>query len=278
MAAFVRTSFTNNFRNLPPDSRQILSEAQAGGSADNLKSLNQLLRQPDFIITGTTDTNTAVLNAGAAQSYMMKLVSEGGVAFTNGFDRDIDIKAWTKDASGPNFQHFRQTVRGGATNPTLVNGVRNLSPNVGGRVTFSSAVATAADAYGGFAITGAATATGRYAASIPKARRVINTTMLEMLVGTGDLSAVACTPYLNALTLATGVAEIGFRDGLDANVAPPDTLQLAVEFDVLPIESPELVIETAATPDEVLVGALGQSGAAVTWLVHVFVSAPYANS
>lgn len=271
MAAFVRKSLTNNFRETPPDARERLFLAQAGGSEDSRKALQQLLLQPDFIITGTSDSNTAVLNAGAAQSYALKLVSEGGVSFPNNFDRDIIIEAFTRDETGLNYQKFKQTVRGGATNPSLVNGVTSLGPKVGGRITFATAAATAADAYNGFSITSAATATGRYAAAIPKARRVIPTSLHVTLVGTGDLSAVATSMHLNALTLATGVIELGFREGLDANVAPGDTVQAVFEADVLPVESPELVIETAATPDEVLVGALGQASENVEWLIHVFV-------
>lgn len=272
MAAFVRTSFVNNYRNLPPGSPQRITESvwPAGTGTDGPKSQQQLLRQPDFIITGTTDSNTAVLNAGAAQSYMVNL-SDEGVTFPANTDRDIIIECWTRDESGPNYQKILQTVRGSATAPAATNGVINLSPKVGGRITFATAAATAADAYGGFSITSAATATGRYAAAIPKARRVIPTTMHVTLVGTGDLSAVATSMHLNALTLASGVIELGFREGLDANVAPGDTVQAVFEADVLPVESCELGFDTTTTPDEVLVGALGQANENVEWLCHVYV-------
>jgi hypothetical protein len=277
MAAFVRTSFTNNYRNLDP-SKTLLNEAIAGGSAQNLKSLMQVLRQPDFIIEGTTDSNTAALTGGAAQSYLVNLSDEGGVSFPAGYDRDIIIEAWTNDETGPNYQKILQTVRGSASAPAATGGVRNLGPKVGGRITFATAAATAADAYGGFSITAAATATGRYAAAIPKARRVIPTTLHVTHVGTGDLSAVATSLHLNALTLATGVIELGFREGLDANVAPGDTAQAVVEFDVLPVESPELAFDTTTTPDEVLVGAVGQASENVNWLVHVYVGPLRSNA
>jgi hypothetical protein len=280
VAAFVRTKFVNNFRNLPPDTRQLLIEAQGPGDTNGLRSLAQVLRQPDFIIEGTTDSNTAVLNAGAAQSYMMKLVSEGGVQFQDGFDRDIEVKCWTRDESGLNFQHFKQTVRGGATNPSLVNGVRNLCPNgVGGRCTFANSGTdiVAADAWGGFSVTLDATAPGRFAAAIPKARRVLANLQLGV-IGTGN-GTDALVASLNAINLGTGVIELGIRAADDgANIAPADTMQLYASFDVLPVESPELVIETAATPDEVLVGALGQASENVTWLAHIYVGQPVANS
>lgn len=276
MAAFVRTSFTNNYINRPVDAREWLYEAFSTGTEASRKSLQHLLRNPDFIIEGTTDSNTAVLSTGAPQSYLMNLTTEG-VTVPTGYDRDIDIIAWTRDETGPNYQYFRQTIRGG-TDPTLVGGVRNLGTLVGGRLTFATAAATAADSFGGFSVTGAATATGRYAIALPKARRVIVDSMHVTHVGTGDLSSVAHTFHLNALTLATGVGEVGFRDGLDANVAPPDTVQASLLFDVLPVESPELVIATSTDPDQVLVGALGQANENVSWLVHVYVGPLRSNS
>jgi hypothetical protein len=270
MAAFVRTKFVNNYRNLDRDAGQHMFDAMAGGSSDAVKSRNQILGRPDFIIEGTTDGNTAVLNAGAAQSFLMNLSGEGAVEFPTGFERDITVECWTEDETGPNYQKILQTVRGGS-DPTLQYGVRNVGPKVGGRVTFATAAATAADAYGGFSITAAATATGRYAAAIPKARRVIPTTLHVTHVGTGDLSAVATSLHLNALTLATGVIELGFREGLDANVAPGDTAQAVVEFDVLPIESCELAIVTTTSPDQVIVGALGQANENVNWRAYITV-------
>jgi hypothetical protein len=270
MAAFVRTSFENNYRTLDRHATQRLGEAFApGAKTENLQSLMQLLGQPDFIIKGTTDSNTAVLNAGAAQSFLMNLTTEGLVEFPNGFERDIEIECWTEDEAGTNYQKIKQTVRGGAVDPTIVNGVTNLSPKVGGRVTFATAAATAADAYNGFSITGAAAATGRYTAAIPKARRVLITSNTMQIVGTGTLSGAGKVD-LNSITLATGVIQLGIRGGDDgAEVAPADTEQMVVEFDVLPVESPELAIVTTTTPDQVLVGALGQANENVNWEAHI---------
>ncbi len=273
MAAFVRTSFVNNYLNRPKDdpSRISLAVWPTGGIAgEGAKAQGALLRRPDFIITGTTDSNTAVLNAGAAQSYLVNL-SDEGVVFPANFDRDIIIECWTRDETGPNYQKIQQTVRGSATAPAATGGVTNLGPKVGGRVTFATAAATAADAYGGFSITGAATATGRYAAAIPKARRAIPTTLAATIMGTAT-DANFLVAHLNAITVGTGVIEIGFRRLSDgANTAPADTNQLVVEFDVLPVESCELGFDTTTTPDEVLVGALGQANENVEWLVHVYV-------
>lgn len=270
MTAFVRTRFTNNYRNIPEDSPQRITEAVWPAGTDG-KSAQSLLRQPDFIIEGTTDDNTAVLNAGAAQSYLVNLSGEGGVTFPAGFDRDIVIECWTRDETGPNYQKILQTVRGSATAPAVTGGVRNLGPKVGGRVTFATAAATAADAYGGFSITGAATATGRYAAAIPKARRVIKTAGSIEILGTGA-GTDAVLLNLNARTLASGVIELGIRAADDgANIAPADTMEAHVEFDVLPVESCELVPATTPTPDEVLVGAIGQASENIIWLCHVYV-------
>jgi hypothetical protein len=277
MAAFVRTNIVNNFINRPLDARQWLSEALAGGSDDSRKSLQHVLRQPDFIIEGTTDGNTAVLNAGAAQSYLINLTTEGLVAFPSGFDRDILIEAHTRDETGPNYQIIQQTVRGGS-DPTLVNGVRNMGPLVGGRVTYATAAATAADSFGGFSITGAATATGRYAFAIPKARRALVDSLHHTIVGTGTLANLKF-PSINALTLSTGVGELGLRQMSDGtNVAPADTEQTVLLFDILPVESPELAIVTSTSPDQVIVGALGQASENVNWLVNIYVGPLRPNS
>lgn len=277
MAAFVRTRIDRNFVDKPRGDQSHYYGAMSGETDAGRRSRSKyLLGAPDFVIEGTTDTNTAALNAGAEQSSMLNLTSEG-VTFPAGFDRDIDIIVKSRDESSQgNYQHIRQTVRGG-TNPTLVNGVRSLGPKVGGRITFATAAATAADAYGGFSITAAATATGRYAAAIPKARRVIPTAMHVTLVGTGDLSAVATSMHLNALALATGVIELGFREGLDANVAPGDTVQAVFEADVLPVENPELAIVTSTSPDQVIVGAVGQASENVEWYAEIYIGDCYRN-
>ncbi len=279
MAAFVRTSFTNNYRGLSAGSPQMISEAvwPTGAGDNGLKSQQKLLRQPDFIIAGTTDSNTAVLNAGAAQSFLVNL-SDEGVSFPADTDRDIVIECWTRDETGPNYQKIRQTVRGSATAPAAFGGVVNLGPDVAGQVTFATAAATAAHAVGGFTITAAATATGRYAAAVPKFRRLITKRCDLALVGTGDLTAVGTTANLNAAAGSTGVLELGVRAGAQEGVAPADTLILDVAFDLLPVESCELGFDTTTTPDEVLVGALGQASENVTWLCHVYVGELRSNA
>jgi hypothetical protein len=279
MTAFVRTKLINNYRALPPGSSQRITEAVWPAGTDG-KSAQSLLRQPDFIIEGTTDDNTAVLNTGAAQSYLVNLSGEGGVAFPAGFDRDIIIEAWTRDETGPNYQRFMQTVRGSATAPAVTGGVRNLGPKVGGRCTFANSGTdiVAADAYGGFSVTLDAAATGRFAAAIPKARRAILTTLNLTVLGTGTLANLI-HPGLNAITLASGVIEIGTRQMSDGvNAVPADTNVLNIEFDVLPVESCELVPATTPTPDEILVGALGQASENVEWLVHVYVGELRSNT
>jgi hypothetical protein len=279
MTAFVRTSFTNNYRNLDPAARQHLLDAFTGRTANADKSLaRNVLGQPDFVIVGTTDDNTAALNAGASQSPMLNFATETDVTFDNNFDRDIDIIAYTQDETDRNFQWIRQTVRGGSVNPSLVGGVKNCGPEVGGQVTFATAAATAAHSYGGFSITGAATATGRYAALIPKFRRLITKAVNLVNVGTGDLTAVGTTANLNASTGSTGVIELGIRAGAQENVAPADTVKLDVAFDLLPVESCELAVATTPTPDQIIIGGVGQSSENVKWTVFVYVGAPYPSS
>ena len=120
-------------------------------------------------------------------------------------------------------------------------------------------------------MTSAATDTGRYAALLPKFRRLITKFVNLALVGTGDLTAVGTTANLNASAGSTGVIELGIRAGAQENVAPADTVLLDVGFDLLPVESPELAIVTTTTPDQVIIGGVGQASENVSWLVHVTV-------
>lgn len=279
MAAFVRTNFTNNYRNLPRGARQRLYEAWGPGDTNGLKSLAQLLREPDFVIEGTTDTNTAALNAGAADSIQVNLSTEG-VAFPTDTVRVIDIMSETRDGALRNYQWIRQFVLGG-TNPTLIRGVQDMGPRSGGRCTFANSGTdiVAADAFGGFSVTLDETATGRFAAAIPTARRVIVESLHMAIVGTGSLAAAVAHAHLNAINLATGVIELGTRLGDAATaLAPADTMELHARFSVLPVANPELAIVTTTTPDQVVVGAVGESGDVISWHTEVYISDPYSSS
>lgn len=271
MAVFARTRLVNNWidREKVHDSKRLRDALYEGGS-DGAKSLSNIMGVPDFIIEGTTDTNTAALDTGAANSIQVNLSTEG-VTFPTDTVRMIDIMCETRDGALRNFQHIRQFVLGGA-NPTLVRGVQNMGPSVGGQVTFATAAATAAHAFGDFTITSAATATGRYAAAVPGWRRLITKACNLSLVGTGDLTAVGTTANLNAGTASSGVIELGIRAGAQENVAPADTVVLDVLFDHLPIANPELAVVTTTSPDQIVVGAVGESSDVVSWYTRVFIS------
>ena len=92
------------------------------------------------------------------------------------------------------------------------------------------------------------------------------------MVTTGDLTAIGTTANLNAGTASSGVIELGIRAGAQENVAPADTLVLDVLFDLLPIANPELAIVTTTTPDQVVVGAVGESSDVITWYTRIFIS------
>ena len=271
MAVFARTRLVNNWidREKVHDSKR-LKDALYEGGAEGFKALSNMFGVPDFIIEGTTDTNTAALDTGAANSIQVNLTTEG-VTFPTDTVRMIDVMCETRDGAQRNFQHIRQWVLGG-TNPTLIRGVQNMGPDVGGQVTFSSASATAAHAFGDFTITAAATATGRYAAAVPGWRRLITKAVNLAMVTTGDLTAIGTTANLNAGTASSGVIELGIRAGAQENVAPADTVVLDVLFDLLPIANPELAIVTTTTPDQVIVGAVGESSDVITWYTRVFIS------
>lgn len=282
MAAFVRTSFLSNYRRLPRDARQRLGEAMAPGEGPNLQSLQQLLGRPDFLVEGTTDSNTAVLNSNNPQSYLINLSDDEddlgnpvSVEFPAGYERDITIECWTEDEDGPNYQKIRQTVRNTAGTFSLQYGVQILHPDALMQVNFATAAAAAGFASGGLAVTEAAVATGRYAWSSPKARTLIvkgaHLVADDTTIATGAREAI-----ITDLVRATGVHEFGVVEATNSTavpafVAPGDADQVHLAVSLLPIESPELAIATGTTPDNILVGALGQTSENVHWKAHVWV-------
>lgn len=281
MANFVRTKLVNNFidRIRDSDSKRVRDAIQGDNSSESRKAVSNLLGVPDFIIEGTTDSNTAALSAGAAASIQVNLSTEG-VSFPSGYVRRIDILSETRDGSARNFQHIRQYVLGG-TNPTLIRGVQNVGPRVGGICTFANSGTDIAvsEALGGFSVTTDETATGRFAAAIPPARRVIVESLHMAVVGTASLAAAVAHAHLNAINLSTGVIELGTRLGDAAtNLAPADTMQLHIKLDHLPVANPELAIVTTTDPDQVVVGAVGESSDVITWHTEVFISDPYNSS
>lgn len=127
MAAIVVYSITNNYLPLPKDSPQRISMAVwptggGAGSDDCRKAQMGLLGQPDFIVYGTTDTNTS----GTA----INLTSQG-VTFPDGTQRLIRTVARIADDNGQGVVEGKVMVDGGAT-PIVVTDSASADPIVSG--------------------------------------------------------------------------------------------------------------------------------------------------
>lgn len=88
---------------------QLILKALAGGSEENELAARMVAHPnaPDFIVTGTTDTNTADSDAIN--------LSDEGVAFPEGYHRRIEIDAWAADDDGVGFVRHVAIIDGGST-------------------------------------------------------------------------------------------------------------------------------------------------------------------
>jgi hypothetical protein len=276
MAAFVRTSFTNNFRNLDPDARQWLFDAQAGGSEDSRKSLQTLLRQPHFLINGTTDTNTA-----AASSPVLSL-SDEGVSFPANTYRDIVVETWA--ANGSNCYRFatRQRILGG-TDPTA-KGPEEFLTDCAAHYGFTTAdgTTTTEDA-------AACIGPAWWDGAAPVAGNVASNAVTIQWLGTNAPARLVLPGYVNNFDAAAiaGDARVyqhgnvsvanGTSDVMVSDVASPTAANWAngsvvrASARLLPPVHTPVLIDTASTPDEVFIGALGLSSDVVTWRIRVYV-------
>lgn len=128
MAAIVVSSITNNYLALPKSSPQRISMAVwptggGAGSDDGRKAQQCLLGQPDFIVYGTTDTNTAASPA-------IDLTAQG-VTFPDGTQRIIVAKARVADDNGQGLVETKGIVDGGST-PIVVTDSADADPLVSG--------------------------------------------------------------------------------------------------------------------------------------------------
>ena len=111
MAAIVVSSVVNNYLPLPKDSPTRISMAvwpTGGPDAETCRRAQMgLLGQPDFIVHGLTDTDTADSDAINLSDY--------GVTFPDGTQREITVKARVADNDGQGLLICRAVVDGGAT-------------------------------------------------------------------------------------------------------------------------------------------------------------------
>ena len=127
MAAIVVTETVRNYRaDLEKRSPQRLAEAvwpTSGQSGAGLKAQQTVLGEPDFIVYGTTDTNTADSDAIN--------LSDEGVTFPDGHARMIWVRAYVADDNGMGVVEAKAIVDGGTT-PIVVQDAASADPLVSG--------------------------------------------------------------------------------------------------------------------------------------------------
>jgi hypothetical protein len=125
MAAIVVTRTENNFIALGKDSPARISQAvwPTGGNTgdDGRKCQQGLLGQPDFIVYGTTDTNTADSDAIN--------LSDNGVTFPANTIREITVVAYAGDGTAVRKITAAALVIGGST-PAFAGEAQDV-PSVG---------------------------------------------------------------------------------------------------------------------------------------------------
>ncbi len=278
MAVFVRKQLVNNYidRQKSGDAKRLKDAMNGDAGDDSRKSVNELLSQADFIVTGTTDSNDAALNTGAANSVAVNLSSEGLVSFPTGFARDVKIVS-VSSYTGPvrTFQSFTQRVIGG-TDPTLdaAFGQMNNLPMASAFLTFSSGTPTntASNVSGGLSFTSAQDSTGLYSFAFPKARRANFTTAFDYNGQTIATAATHMEP--TSIVLASGTGKLRTMGAATPALVNPVSSFGWLMGDILPVEDPSLAIVTTTTPDQVIVGAVGISATAITWNIYVYVGDP----
>lgn len=107
---------------------QLLRKAFSGGSVENLLAARVLAGGlPDFVITGTTDTNTAASPA-------IELVANG-VVIPIGTKRRIDVKVYAADADAAVLVEGKYLVEGAATPIVASDNIDSDAPTGGGTIT-----------------------------------------------------------------------------------------------------------------------------------------------
>lgn len=282
MTAFAATKTLRRYidRDKRDDVKRLKDALYEGGDVA-MAALGQMYQLPDFVIEGTTDSNTA-----AASSPVISL-SDEGVTFPADTYRDIEVETWA--ANGSNCYRFRtrQRILGG-TNPTA-KGPEEYLTDCNATYSFTTADGTATTEVAAECIGPAwwdgASPVGADASSNAIVIQWLGTNapvriLLPGMVSHTDAAAAAA----DARSLQHGVTSLtnGTSTVFVSDVATPTAANFsnasAVRVNARlfpPVHSP-VIIDTASTPDEVWIGALGLSSDLVTWRVRVFVSDPIA--
>jgi len=278
MAAFVATNTIRNYIDrLKQDDAKRLKDALFGDAgADSRKSVSQILGLPDFIIDGTTDTNTA-----AASSPVISL-SDEGVTFPANTYRDIIVETHAGNGSNAYRYVTRQRVLGG-TDPVLKGPEEFLVDCVAHYgFTTSDGTTTTEDAT-------ACIAPAWWDGSSPVAGNVSSNAITIQWLGTNSPVRLLLPGYVNNFDAAAAAADSrvyqhgnvsttnGTSDIFVSDVATPTAANwssgsvVRVSARLFPPITSSVIIDTASTPDEVWIGALGLSSDVVTWRIRVFV-------
>ncbi len=238
-------------------------------------ALSRMMGGPRWRITATTDTNTAAASSPIAS------LSDLGVTFPASSERDI-ILAVTA-FNGANRYRFvtKQRVLGG-TNPTLKGNEQYLTSNrallVGtvatGAVTEVAAECLRPEWWDGDAPVAGDFGTGDSVIQWLGANSPVRAlTPLGAVIGAASAgigSAIPVDHVVTSLANGTSTLRTGTINGTEALADPPDGRIVAEALLYPPVHCPVL-IDAAATPDEVIIGTLGLSSDVVNWIVDVFV-------
>lgn len=277
MTAFAQTDLINNYidRARLRDSKRLRDAIEGGGDVA-ARSVNSLQREADFVITGTTDSNTA------AASSPVIILNDYGVTFPANHERTIMVEtnAW----NGSNRYRFTTATRilGSATAPT-VKGTEQWLTDCRALVvgTLASGAVTEVTAEcrspgwwdGGTPLAGDFSSGDSVIQWLGANSPVRALTPLPGIVAptSADVTdAIVTLHTVTSLTNGTSTLTTGTYEGTEAEENPADGRVVAEAILLPPVHAPVL-IDTSATPDDVFIGALGISSDVVTWEIRVFV-------
>lgn len=280
MTAFAATRTLRRYidRDKRDDIKRLKDAIFEGGDV-GLASVGQIYQLPDFVIEGTTDSNTA-----AASSPVISL-SDEGVTFPADTYRDVVVETWA--ANGSNAYRFRtrQRILGG-TNPTAKGSLEFETDCVAhygfttadGTTTTEDAASCIAPAWWDGASPVAGNVTGNTATIQWLGANVAVSNILPGYVNNFDAASTAADSRVyqhGNVSLTNGTTDVFVSD-----VATPTAANwsngsvVRASARVFPVVQAPVIIDTASTPDEVWIGALGISSDLVTWVIRVWVSDP----
>ncbi len=280
MTAFAATKTLRRYidRDKRDDVKRLKDSLFEGGDV-GMASLGQIYQLPDFVIEGTTDSNTA-----AASSPVISL-SDEGVSFPADVHRDIVVETWA--ANGSNVYRFktRQRILGG-TNPTAKGPLEFDTDCVAHYgFTTSDGTTTTEDAT-------SCIAPAWWDGASPVAGNVASNAITIQWLGTNSPVSNILPGYVNAFDAAAAAADArsyqhgnvsltnGTTDVFVSDVATPTAANwpngsiVRVSARIFPVVQAPVLIDTPQTPDEVIIGALGIASDLVTWRIRVWVSDP----